>query len=70
VLRAVRARPRRLTETANRLILAPDERSLQADLVCTENLIRIDYATESPMACASLFPVAGAKSRERGAISG
>jgi len=33
VLRAVRARPRRLTETANRLILAPDERSLQADLV-------------------------------------
>jgi hypothetical protein len=28
------ANPRRLTATANRLILAPDERSLQVDLVC------------------------------------
>jgi hypothetical protein len=35
------ANPKRLTATANRPILAPDERSLQADLVCLDRTIPI-----------------------------
>ena len=35
------ANPRRLTATANRLILAPDERSLQVDLVRLDRTVPV-----------------------------
>src|SRR5216684_4283609 len=40
VLPVPTANPKRLTETANRLILSPDERSLQVDLVRLDRTIR------------------------------
>ena len=47
------ANPKRLTSTANRLILAPDERSLQVDLVCIDPAVPVAGCAGSRNTCAS-----------------
>jgi len=47
------ANPRRLTATANRLILAPDERSLQVDLVRLDRTVPVPGCIGSRDPCPS-----------------